>query len=63
MSTPTKIYGVLGLSLFVLGVSLVSLHLVVHSGEIEPNGLVGVFMQLVGTGFIIGALIRLAGGR
>lgn len=63
MSTATKVYGVLGLSLFLLGLVFVCLHLVKYSGQASLPGLIGVWMQAVGAAFIIGTLIRAAGGR
>lgn len=62
MSTQTKVFGILGVSLFLLGVVLVCLHLVVHPNVVEPIGVVSVSLQGLGFAVILGALIRAAGG-
>lgn len=63
VSTATKTYGIAGVSLFLVGLSLVCLHLVRHAGEVSIIGSTGVFMQAIGSSFIIATLIRAAGGR
>lgn len=63
MTTWTKTYGIVGVSLFLLGVSFVSLNLVTHPGVTAPSGMLGVFLQPIGASCIIGALIRAAGRR